>query len=70
MENIVDSPTCRQFEAVSQIRELVLDLKGTVSFACELWRGFIHREIGRFEPHQISDFKARVVIFPLIVCSF
>ena len=41
MENIMDSPMCRQLEAVSQIRKLVLDLKGTVPFACKLWRGFI-----------------------------
>ena len=41
MENIVDSPTCRQLKVVSQIQELVLDLKGTMPIACELWRGFI-----------------------------
>ena len=41
MENIVDSPMRRQLKAVSQIQELVLDLKGTVPFARELWRGFI-----------------------------
>ena len=70
MENIMDSPTRGQLEVVSQIRKLVLDLKGTVPFARKLWRGFISQEIGRFEPHRISDFKARVVVFPLIVCSF
>ena len=70
MENIMDSPMHRQLEVVSQVQELVLDLKGTVPFAHKLWRGLIGREIGHFEPHQISNFKARVVIFPLIICSF
>ena len=41
MENIVDSPVHGQLEMVSQIRELVLDLKWAVSLARELWRRFI-----------------------------
>ena len=41
MENIVDSPACGQLEMVSQIRELVFDLKRAVLLARELWRRFI-----------------------------
>ena len=37
MENIVDSPTHRQFKAIGQIRELVLDFKGAMSLAHKLW---------------------------------
>ena len=36
MENIVDSPMCRQLEAISQVQELVLDLKGAMLLARKL----------------------------------
>ena len=41
MENIVDSPARGQLEMVSQIRELVFDLKWAMSLAHEFWRRFI-----------------------------
>ena len=70
MENIVNSPTHGQLEAISQVQELVLDLKGAMSFTCELWRGFISQEVGCFEPNQIPNLKTRVLVRPFIIHPF